>query len=211
MKLIPYFEYLENLPLNGRHIVGTYTKNSVTVYQEFNKSIAQYAVRNGRFGPPFSFDRLSWIKPNFTWMMYRSDWGQANDCVLAIRIRREFFELVLEKAVYSQFFRKHYSTPDKWRKTLKESDVVIQWDPDHDPKGKSLPRRAIQLGLSGEMLRLYAGKAIIEIKDISEVVRRLRPFAQTGNFKDLKVPEEAVYLPKSQGAIEYLEIDSIER
>ncbi|WP_141653813.1 DUF4291 family protein, partial [Erwinia billingiae] len=25
--------------------------------------------------PPFSMTRMTWIKPSFLWMMYRSGWG----------------------------------------------------------------------------------------------------------------------------------------
>ena len=32
--------------------------------------------RRSRFVPPFSFHRMTWIKPSFLWLMHRRDWGQ---------------------------------------------------------------------------------------------------------------------------------------
>jgi len=68
------------------------------VYQAYKPEIANFAVRNGFFGgAKFSFERMSWIKPNFLWMMYRSGWatkeGQEN--ILAVKLKRSFFEEIL--------------------------------------------------------------------------------------------------------------------
>ena len=53
---------------------------------------------------------------------------------------------------------------------VKESQVRLQWYPDHDPKGTPLTRRAIQLGLRGSVLQEYGRKAIVEIINMSEFV-----------------------------------------
>ena len=37
--------------------------------------VGKIPVKNGYFGGAFSLDRMSWIKPNFLWMMFRSGWG----------------------------------------------------------------------------------------------------------------------------------------
>ena len=41
-----------------------------------------------------NYNRMSWIKPNFLWMMYRSNWGrsQGQEVVLAVRLKRSFFD-----------------------------------------------------------------------------------------------------------------------
>lgn len=51
-------------------------------------------------GPDFSFERMSWIKTNFLWMMYRCGWASkpGQDRVLAIQITREGFEEILANA-----------------------------------------------------------------------------------------------------------------
>jgi hypothetical protein len=36
---------------------------------------------------------------------------------------------------------------EEWQDQVKESSVRLQWDPDHDPFGNKLERRAIQIGL----------------------------------------------------------------
>jgi Domain of unknown function (DUF4291) len=67
----------------------------------------------------------------------------------------------------------------------------LQWDPDHSPTGGKLERKAIQLGLRGDILALYAQEWIISIEDISEFVRE-----QHQNIADLSqliVPIETIY------------------
>ena len=63
----------------GRSRADTYSlkQNSegVIVYQAYRPSIGTYAVEHGHFGGEFSYSRMSWIKTNFLWMMYRSGWG----------------------------------------------------------------------------------------------------------------------------------------
>jgi len=62
-----------NYPQQGRHILAQTTDDFVVVYQAFNMITAQYAVAHQKLGgPAYSFNRMSWIKPNFLWMMYRS-------------------------------------------------------------------------------------------------------------------------------------------
>jgi hypothetical protein len=56
-------------------IRSVFDQQTITVYQAFNKTIAESAVQNQTFvPPPFKIDRMTWIKPSFLWMMYRSGW-----------------------------------------------------------------------------------------------------------------------------------------
>ena len=76
LKTIPYKEYENKLPQEGKHILCQSHEDSVYVYQAFRNSTAQFAVANQKFGgPDYSFNRMTWIKPNFLWMMYRSGWA----------------------------------------------------------------------------------------------------------------------------------------
>ncbi|HVT79479.1 MAG TPA: DUF4291 family protein, partial [Phycisphaerae bacterium] len=136
------------------------------------------------------------IKPNFLWMMYRSGWGSKTDqeAVLAIRIRREAFESILAQAVHSSFVPAVYKSQETWKESLAKSDVRLQWDPDHGPTGAALERRAIQLGLRGEVLAKYGRDWILEIQDVSALVREQRVNA-AGDFEKLAVPREEVYVP----------------
>jgi hypothetical protein len=95
-------------PAEGRHILAQYDETSVVVYQAYRPAIGHYAARHGRFGDEFSLNRMSWIKPNFLWMMYRSGWGtkDGQEVTLAIWLRRAAFEEILREAVPSSY------TPD---------------------------------------------------------------------------------------------------
>ena len=136
---------------------------------------------------------MSWIKPNFLWMMYRCGWAQTEGqtVVLAIKIQRFAFDLILANAVCSGYKSDLYSSEKDWKRAMRNSDVRLQWDPDHSPDGGKLARKAIQLGLRGDTLAAYAKDWIISIEDISEFVR-----AQHQNIWDfdrLIVPSETIY------------------
>ncbi len=183
-------------PQRGQHILAHYDENSVVVYQTYRPATGQFAAAHGYFGgPSFSFNRMSWIKPNFLWMMYRSDWGtrEGQEVVLAVRLRRSNFETILRQAVHSTFVPEIYGSEATWKEALTNSSVQLQWDPDHDPFGAKLARRAIQLGLSGEVLAHYARDWILSIEDISSFVREQRSYLQSGDYSQLITPQEKVY------------------
>ncbi len=87
-RFVPYSEQEKKLPKEGNNILAYYDENSIIVYQAFNKDIGHFAVRNQIFGGDFSFNRMSWIKPGFMWMMYRSGWGikPNQEMILAISL-----------------------------------------------------------------------------------------------------------------------------
>lgn len=182
-------------PAEGRHILAQYDAESVVVYQAYRPVIGHYAAQRGRFGGEFSLNRMSWIKPNFLWMMYRSGWGakDGQEVTLAIWLRRAAFEAILREAVPSSFAPDVYASYDEWQVAVTRSSVRLQWDPDHDPHGRPLTRRAIQLGLRGEALERYAGEWLLRIEDISSLVARQHEFILTGNLGLLETPSEAVY------------------
>jgi Domain of unknown function (DUF4291) len=59
--------------------------------------------------------------------------------------------------------------------------------------GGALERRAIQLGLRGDVLTQYARAWIVDIADISDFVVEQRPMAQVGDHARLMTPREEVY------------------
>ena len=190
-----YREQLKSWPTAGRHIMAQFDAESIVVYQAYRQSIGRFATQNQYFGGDFSFNRMSWIKPNFLWMMYRSGWGtkEGQEVTLAVYLRREAFERILEQAVHSTFVPEIYDSPENWRARLKDSCVRLQWDPDHDPSGAKQERRALQLGLAGDVLRLYAREWILKIEDISEFVSQERLRAKEQGFANLMTPRERVY------------------
>jgi hypothetical protein len=167
------------------------------VYQAFRPSIGLFAVQHGHFGGDFSFNRMSWIKPNFLWMMYRSGWGTktGQEVTLAVWLVRDFFNELLSQAVPSTHDQSRFPSREVWQEAVATSSVRLQWDPDHDPSGAPLVRKAIQLGLRGEALRKYAERGVVRIADISEFVASQRPNALSGNHVELVTPVEKVYPP----------------
>jgi hypothetical protein len=191
----PYLQQLSTWPSEGRHIMAHYDETSIIVYQAYRADIAQHAVEHQRFGGAFSYTRMSWIKPNFLWMMFRCGWASkpGQEHVLAIRLPRAFFDELLHQAVISTFDAAQYQSMEAWQAAVKKSDVRLQWDPDHDPIGKSLARRAVQLGLRGEALRRYGQIAPLSIEDITEFVREQSANAKPP-FASLHIPEEKEYI-----------------
>lgn len=189
-----YTKQQSKWPQSGRHILAQYDYTGIVVYQAYRPAIADYAVRHQRFGGEFSYTRMSWIKPNFLWMMFRSGWAtkEGQERILAVRLRRDFFDELLRDAVPSSFDSERFASHEDWKAAIEHSDVRLQWDPDHDPIGKPLERRAIQLGLRGRALRRYGEEALLGIEDITPFVIAQRAHLRDG-FAELVVPRERVY------------------
>lgn len=195
-----YVDQKRRWPTSGRHILACFDEETIVVYQAYRPATGLFAARNGFFGGEFSYNRMSWIKPNFLWMMYRSDWGQSpgQEVVLAIRLHRRFFDSILELAVPSSFTSEMFATHEAWKSAVTQSDVRLQWDPDHLPNGGKEERRAIQLGLRGGMLESYGKREIIEIVDMSEFVAAQRANAVRERFDNLTTPLERPYRPSER-------------
>lgn len=190
----PHLAQRERWPQDGKHILAHHDAQSVIVYQAYRPAIGEYAVRHGRLdGPDFSLSRMSWIKPNFLWMMYRSGWGtkEGQEVTLGLRLRRAFFERVVREAVPSTFDAERYPDRDAWQEAVNRSEVRLQWDPDHAPAGNKLERRAIQLGLRGRTLAAFANEELLEVIDMRAFVDAQRPMAQNDN-PGLQLPVEHV-------------------
>ncbi len=191
----PYLDQRARWPATGRHIMAHFDDDSIIVYQAYRPSIGNYAVANQRFGGDWSFGRMSWIKPNFLWMMYRCGWARKSgqEVVLAIKLKRTGFDEILKGAVHSSYKPEHYPDRETWKRRVAESSVRLQWDPDHDPYGDKLARRAIQLGLRGETLRRYALDWCISIEDVSGFVREQYLHVAGHQLQQLELPVERVY------------------
>ena len=190
-----YAAQVARWPRAGRHILAQFTNDAVVVYQAGRPAIGHFAARHKFFGGAFSLNRMSWIKPNFLWMMYRSGWGtkEGQEVTLAIWLQRAAFDDILRQAVPSSFAPAVYADEAAWKRAVAHSSVRLQWDPDHAPDGSALQRRAIQLGLRGDVLTQYARAWIVDIEDISDFVAEQRPMAQVGDHARLMTPREEVY------------------
>ena len=198
LKLKSYQEQLKEWPQEGHHIMAQYDEEKVIVYQSYRPEIGNFAAKHQYFGGAFKLTRMTWIKPNFLWMMYRNGWGKKSgqEIVLAIHLKREAFERYLSKAVYSNYQEDLYESKEHWQEEVKSSSIRLQWDPDHDPYGGKLERRAIQLGIRNEEIVAYSKDDILEIEDISEFVSEQYLFVKSHELHRLILPEEKPYLPK---------------
>ncbi|MCY1056016.1 DUF4291 domain-containing protein [Nannocystis sp. SCPEA4] len=191
----PYSTQRQRWPRTGRHILAQFDADSVVVYQAYRPAIGHFAAAHQRFGGPFSLERMSWIKPNFLWMMYRSGWGtkEGQEVTLAVRIRRPAFDAILAAAIHSTHVPEVYGERKAWQQLGKRSDVRLQWDPDHGPSGDKQERRAIQLGLRGAAIAAYASEWLVDIQDISSFVAEQRQVWFEGDRTALLTPREEVY------------------
>jgi Domain of unknown function (DUF4291) len=206
----PYSEQAKRWPPQGRHILAHYDDDSIFVYQAYRPSIGRFTIEHGYFGGGFSLARMSWIKPNFLWMMYRSGWGtkEGQEITLGLRLRREFFESILAEAVQSSYCEGQYPTREQWQEALATSEVRLQWDPDHDPLGAKLDRRAIQLGLRGEMLEAFSRRELLEVVDMTEFVAEQRLRTAASRLAGLRTPMERVYVPSDAAIVRRLGLGS---
>jgi hypothetical protein len=151
---------------------------------------------------------MSWIKTSFLWMMYRSGWGtkQRQEVTLAIWLKRSAFDEIIGQAVLSRFDPRVHTSEEAWRREVRRSLVRLQWDPDRNPSGGALERRAIQLGLRGAVLRKYAREWIVRIEDISDFVAGQREHSRGKAYDRLVVPSETVYAVEECGHIKKLEL-----
>lgn len=195
LKTIKYSEQVNTWPKDGNHILAQFDNDSIVVYQAYNEQIANALVRNQNFHSSeclkagFKLTRMTWIKTNFLWMMYRSGWATKpnQERILAITLSCEGFNSILKLAVSSS--------------KLCEKDfnlVRLQWDPDHelDYSKVATGRKAIQLGIRGDYLMKLSKEYIKSIKDITEFVATNREKLKNPN--NLLMPIETVYRPPEE-------------
>src|SRR3954467_12174518 len=124
-----------------------FSGDTIVVYQAYGSPIADPALAAGAFVAPFERERMTWIKPSFLWMMYRSGWGTKPDQerVLAIELTRAGFEWALAHASLSHFDPRVHESAEAWEAEKRASPVRVQWDPERSLHLEPLPHRAIQI------------------------------------------------------------------
>ncbi len=196
--------------MSQREIRADYDGRTVVVYQAYRPEIATAAISAGRFVPPFSLERMTWIKPSFLWMMERCGWASkpGQERVLAIRITRAGWEEALGEAVLTTFEPAVYGDFDAWRRLLDAAPVRVQWDPERDMRGKPQERRAIQVGLSRAIIERYVREWTVEIRDVTPLVHSLRRLLDEGRASDAqtRLPRERPY-PVSEATARRLGMD----
>ncbi|OQP48903.1 DUF4291 domain-containing protein [Niastella populi] len=184
--------------MSKRIIRAQYDDTTITVYQAYNNEIGQSAIQHTTFiSPPFKMDRMTWIKPSFLWMMYRSGWAtkENQECILAIKIKREGLAWALENSCLAHYDHKLHASAKSWQQELKRSPVRIQWDPEKDIYLQPLPYRSIQIGLSGIAVEKYVSEWITGMEDITphcKIIHKLIAAGKTAEAQTL-VPAENFY------------------
>ncbi|WP_345438521.1 DUF4291 domain-containing protein [Actinoallomurus vinaceus] len=178
-------------------IRADHDRASIVVYQAYRPEIGRPAAEQGRFVPPFSRTRMTWIKPSFLWLMARSGWARkpGQEVILAVRISREGWEEALSQAVLTHADRRIYRDSVEWRAAFKHARVHVQWDPERTLHGQPLDGRSIQVGLSRHVIDRYADEWILDIQDMTPLVRKIHRLVHDGETAKAKalLPRERVY------------------
>lgn len=186
-----------NTMMKEFEIRADYGRDTIVIYQSYNEQIAKSAVMNQKFSAPFSFNRMTWIKPSFLWMMERSNYGQKSgqECTLAIHIKREAWEKALSKAVLTSPEKRVYPNPGTWEKEFKKAEVHVQWDPERNIKGNKLAYRSIQVGISRYLIEEFNNEWIVKIEDYTPLVKKILNLTKLGEYDKAKklLPIEKLY------------------
>jgi Domain of unknown function (DUF4291) len=154
-----------------RQIRAHYDDTTITVYQAYNASIASPAVSHQKLNASPSFrKRMTWIKPSWAWMMYRSGYSFKDtnqERILAIKMSHAGFLELLRRAELT-----HGAAP---RTDREEAPTVkVQWDPERDVKLAKLDWRSIQIGIPGALVEKWIGEWIVAIEDVTEAAHSLK-------------------------------------
>ncbi|MEV6769100.1 DUF4291 domain-containing protein [Nocardia sp. NPDC051030] len=187
--------------MNQYEIRADYDRDTITVYQAYSEAIAAPAVAAQRFVPPFSVNRMTWIKPSFRWLMHRSNWARkpGQERILAVRITRAGWEEALSQAVLTSPERRVYADADQWRAQFKHAVVHVQWDPEYSLRDAKLDHRSIQVGLSRHIIDQYVEDWTVQIRDLTPLVHKMSAHLREGRAdraKALLPPEKPYPLPE---------------
>lgn len=178
-----------------RQILAAFDNEGIFVYQAFKSSIVEEAIQKGTFGKGFNLERMTWIKPSFGWMLYRSGYASKHrqERILKIKLSHEGFEKILSQGIPTSFDDNIFTSKQEWKRSLDRSEVRYQWDPDRDLSLRPLERRALQLGIRGTMVQNYVNSWILDLEDVTHLAHSIR-VAVENKQKDMpNVPEEVLY------------------
>jgi len=184
--------------------LGEWDDEGVFVYQAFCNEIADWALAHQKFGgPKFCPKRMTWIKPSFAWVLYRSGYGRKHgqERILKVKLSHDALAEILS---HCQCLDTNRATRQGGAEKDREvSSGVVQWDPARDimtsdergrePR-KQLRSRAIQIGLKGWMSELYV-RSVVSIQDVTALAQRVAQ-AHTAKKKGATATMMAELLPE---------------
>ena len=181
----------------SHEIRADFNRDSIVVYQAYSSTIADPALKAQRFVEPFSFGRMTWIKPSFLWLMHRSNWGSKSgqERTLAVTISKVGWEAALSKAVLTAYDQRVFRSREDWCREFEEALVHVQWDPERSLRGAPLDHYSIQVGISRHLIGEFVEKWILRIQDLSPVVAKVRDLLRSGRADEAKrhLPVERIY------------------
>lgn len=205
-------DHEHHLPHVGKFIIAQFDNDTITIYQAFKDSIAHYAVANQRFGgADYDFERMTWLKPSFLWMMYYSGWAKKHDQenVLAIKMKRSGFDEILHQAVIATFYKEIYADNTTWQQQINHSEVQLQWETYHDLVGNKTDRKAAKIGIKGAVLQRYNEEWIVSIENITTYVKEQQALILDNHLQWVQLPREKVYTPADLTILPRIDATSI--
>lgn len=193
--------------VRDREIRADFDRSTIIVYIACSNPIADAALDAGKLVSPFSYERMTWIKPSFRWLMVRSHWATRPSQVriLALRIPREKWEECLTQAVLTDPDPKVYPDAASWEERFQAAKAHVQWDPERSLRGEKLNERSIQVGLSRALLPDFAQRWIREIRDLTAQAHKIQAHLKAGDVLKARraLPEERSY-PLSESLSRHL-------
>ena len=99
-------KHIKTIMENVHVIEAEYDEEGVYFYQAFNDDIADQALENQILGGPlYKPERMTWIKPSFAWMLYRSGYASKHNQNRILKIKsvagkQSFLKLMMCKVVF---------------------------------------------------------------------------------------------------------------
>ncbi|KAM7216331.1 protein of unknown function (DUF4291) domain containing protein [Rhypophila decipiens] len=157
------------------------SEQTITVYQAYNRAIAEAAVSSQKLNasPKFKVNsRMTWIKPSWGWMLYRSGYSYKDpgqERILALKMRLNDFWDLLRRAELTHTNKRKLTeqqTTPNWRE--KSDKVKVQWDPERSIRLERLDYRSIQIGIPGSLTEKWCEEMIVGIEDVTDKARELK-------------------------------------
>ena len=115
--------------------------------------------------------------------------------ILAIDISHDGFREILAQSIASHFSPEDFNSTASWKNKIKESDVVVQWDPERDIQLSKLNYRTIQIGLRGDAMEKYVQEWVVNISDITHLAHDIHKLVLSDRLEEAKLnlPTELHY------------------
>jgi len=169
-----------------RQIRADYDAETIIVYQAYSSAIASAAVKHQKLNasPSFIMERMTWIKPSWAWVLYRSGYSykdarQTN--ILALTMTHEAFKGLLRRAVLTH-------GPEGGKRDLKEADVRVQWDPERSIRLGKLDYRSIQIGIPRPLVPEWV-EGIVKIENVTDRARELKRVLDEDDEREVTLEE----------------------